>query len=254
MKWWWKLRRWTFPRGRRGVASVSQCGPWEARTPASCQPWWPRYPWSRTSPTRPSDPKKWTAKWSSRTPDKQMGSHSVFRFMAWKIDKIPKNIFSAPVSNRIHCLRKNTQFFTVCWIGTLSLTWLDFILKMIVRVKHFLWKLKTFTTAKPKESSQLNTKCTVLHRSLTALMPLSCWDNCMTTPMSKGARSVGEQRSSLIEIDASACWARSSARISSISSSTLKGDEHGALIKKYYKTQANHRSKWNVISYLIAST
>lgn len=51
-------------------------------------------------------------------------------------------------------------------------------------------------------------------------MPESCWESCITTPIMSGALSVGEQISSIILIDASACWALSSALISSISSST----------------------------------
>lgn len=55
---------------------------------------------------------------------------------------------------------------------------------------------------------------------LTALMPLSCWLNCITIPIISGARNVGEQINSIIEMLLSDCCARSSARISSMSSST----------------------------------
>lgn len=51
-------------------------------------------------------------------------------------------------------------------------------------------------------------------------MPLSCWLNCITIPIINGARNVGEQINSIVDIWLSDCWARSSARISSISSST----------------------------------
>lgn len=51
-------------------------------------------------------------------------------------------------------------------------------------------------------------------------MPLSCWLNCITIPMISGVRSVGEQINSINDIELSDCWARSSARISSMSSST----------------------------------
>lgn len=39
-------------------------------------------------------------------------------------------------------------------------------------------------------------------------------------PIINGGRSVGEQMSSMVEMWLSVCWARSSARISSMSSST----------------------------------
>lgn len=55
---------------------------------------------------------------------------------------------------------------------------------------------------------------------LTALMPLNCWLNCITIPIMSGARNVGEQINSIIEMLLSDCCARSSARISSMSSST----------------------------------
>lgn len=55
---------------------------------------------------------------------------------------------------------------------------------------------------------------------LTALMPESCWESCITTPMIRGALKVGLHMSSVIDILDSACWARSSALISSMSSST----------------------------------
>lgn len=44
-------------------------------------------------------------------------------------------------------------------------------------------------------------------RSLTALMPLSCWLNCITIPMIRGARNVGEHISSIMEILLSDCCA-----------------------------------------------
>lgn len=55
---------------------------------------------------------------------------------------------------------------------------------------------------------------------LTALMPDNCCDSCMTTLIINGALRVGEQINSDIETVLSLCWARCSARISSISSST----------------------------------
>ena len=57
---------------------------------------------------------------------------------------------------------------------------------------------------------------------LTALIPESCCESCIMIPMRSGCRSVGEQMSSDMEMDASADWARSSARISSMSSSTCE--------------------------------
>jgi len=55
---------------------------------------------------------------------------------------------------------------------------------------------------------------------LTALIPESCCESCITTPMMRGDRSVGEQISCSMDMVASACCARSSALISSMSSST----------------------------------
>lgn len=51
-------------------------------------------------------------------------------------------------------------------------------------------------------------------------MPESCWESCITTPITRGALKVGLHMSSVIDILDSACWARSSALISSMSSST----------------------------------
>lgn len=56
---------------------------------------------------------------------------------------------------------------------------------------------------------------------LTALMPDSCCESCMTMLMMSGDRRVGEQISSDMDIMASDCCARCSALISSMSSSTL---------------------------------
>lgn len=60
----------------------------------------------------------------------------------------------------------------------------------------------------------------VLPKTLTALIPESCCESCITTPMMRGDLSVGEHISSIMDMVASACCARSSARISSMSSST----------------------------------
>lgn len=51
-------------------------------------------------------------------------------------------------------------------------------------------------------------------------MPLNCWLSCITMPMISGGRRVGEHISSMVDMWLSDCWARSSARISSMSSST----------------------------------
>jgi hypothetical protein len=57
-------------------------------------------------------------------------------------------------------------------------------------------------------------------------MPESCCESCITTPMISGDRKVGEHMSSVMEIVASACCARSSALISSMSSSTWLDDRN----------------------------
>lgn len=54
---------------------------------------------------------------------------------------------------------------------------------------------------------------------LTALIPESCCDSCMTTPMTRGLRRVEEHKSSDMEMVDSACWAICSTRISSMSTS-----------------------------------
>lgn len=57
-------------------------------------------------------------------------------------------------------------------------------------------------------------------RILTALIPESCWESCITTPMVRGIRRV-ELRTSWIMVMCASVWlAASSARISSMSSST----------------------------------
>jgi len=93
----------------------------------------------------------------------------------------------------------------------------------IIGEKYKLWKPHTsfFFCSHPLLTR--GAKYSLQHtgpKILTALIPESCCESCITTPMMRGDRSVGEQISCSMDMVASACCARSSALISSMSSST----------------------------------
>ena len=93
----------------------------------------------------------------------------------------------------------------------------------IISDEYKLWKPHTsiFSVLHPLHTS--GAKYSLEHtepKILTALIPESCCESCITTPMMRGDRSVGEQISCSMDMVASACCARSSALISSMSSST----------------------------------
>lgn len=92
-------------------------------------------------------------------------------------------------------------------------------------------------------------------KTLTALIPDNCCDNCITTPITNGALNVGLHMSSVIEMEDSDCWARSSALISSMSSSTwllalslrnafLASSSHCFVISKYLQRDKKIISKF----------
>lgn len=112
-----------------------------------------------------------------------------------------------------------TRYLTWCSLRTYATTSNSWTFDTIFSWWHCIW-VKNYETFDGLIRCDVVNCNVLLYVKRTALIPLSCCDSCITTPMSKGARSVGEQSNSRMEMDASACWARSSARISSISSST----------------------------------